>query len=411
MKTVGKPVPRRVAFLIHGGKPPRGGEWGTVALIHRLDRTLFAPYVFYGHENAAVADLLQTGVPAFPIPTSPFFTDLYLRNASLANPALHLRIVWNLVKSRVIQSLVRMIEAHRIDFLYCGDNFSKVIGGVAARLTRRRIIGTCHDTLDRGLLGGVLKTLNLLALDRVIAVSETVRGSFPMHGPMSGKVVTIANGVDIQRFDPAHARSTIRAELNIAPATAVIGSIGMMDKNKGQAGLLRAFHDLTRRWAEPVHLIFVGDGPEKARLEQLTHEWDVERSVHFVGYRRDIPAILKGMDIIVVPTLEYESFSLATVEAMAMQVPVVASRLGGLAEVVEDGKTGLLFPPGDHAQLLAALRSLLADSALRARMGQAGRQRVRERYLATVRDQHIQREFLSLCAERGRPMEMNPHAH
>jgi glycosyltransferase involved in cell wall biosynthesis len=291
-----------------------------------------------------------------------------------------------------------MIEVHRIDFLYCGDNFSKLIGGVAARLTRRRIIGTCHDMLDRGLLGGMLKTLNLLALDRVIAVSDVVRGSFPMQGPMSGKVVTIPNGVDIQRFDPAHSVSTIRAELNLDPAAIVIGSIGMLDNNKGHACLLRAFHDLTQRCAETVHLIMVGDGPEKARLKQLAHELGLEMSVHFVGYRRDMPAILKGTDIVVVPSIEYESFSLAAVEAMAMQVPVVASRLGGLAEVVEEGKTGLFFSPGDHAQLFVALRALIADSTLRAKMGQAGRQRVRERYLATVQDQRIQEEFLSLCA-------------
>ncbi len=395
---------------MHGGKPPRGGEWETISLIQRLDQRLFAPLVFYGHSNAAVASLEEAGVPTYQIPTNAFFQGLYLREASLVYPTIYVRVALNLIKSRVVQSLARLIEVHCIDFLYCGDNFSKLIGGVAARLTRRRIIGTCHDALDRGLLGGVLKTLNLLALDRVIAVSEAVRGSFPMHGPMSRKVVTIPNGVDIQRFDPAHALSTIRAELNIDPAAVVIGSVGMLDKNKGQVGLLRAFHELTQRWAEPVHLIIVGDGIEKARLEQLAHELDLERSVHFVGYRRDIPAILKGIDIIVVPTLEYESFSLAAVEAMAMQVPVVASRLGGLAEVVEDGETGLLFPPGDHAQLLAALRSLITDSALRARMGQAGRQRVCERYLATVRDQRIQKEFLSLCAERGRPMEMNPHA-
>lgn len=391
-------IPHRVAFVMHGGKEPRGGEWATVSLIKRLDREQFSPIVFYGHDNAAVAQLIRDGVPTYRISSDSSLSQLYLREISLANPAVSFQIVVSLLRSRVIQSLTKLLKTHRVEILYCGDNFSKLVGGIAGRLTKRRVIGCCHDVLDRTLLGHVLRALNLLALDRVIAVSEAVRQSFPLRGPFSRKVITVCNGVDTRMFDPESTSLTIRSELGFDPATIVIGSIGTLDRNKGHESLLRAFYDLVTHCPESLRLVMVGEGPEKGRLQRLTHELGISTLVAFLGYRQDIPAVLKAMDIAVVPTLGFESFSLAAVEAMAMQVPVIASRLGGLAEMIEDGRTGFLYPAGDLASLTGLLRRLAEDAGLRGAMGKAGRARVLERYAVQFQDNRIQKEFLSLCA-------------
>jgi glycosyltransferase involved in cell wall biosynthesis len=142
-----------------------------------------------------------------------------------------------------------------------------------------------------------------------------------------------------------------------------------------------------------ARLVLLGDGPERARIESATARLPVD-TVRVAGHRDDVPAWLRRAQVLVLPSL-VEGIGGAGLEAMACRLPVVATRVGGLPEAIEDGRTGALVPPGRPAELAAALLTLLADPELARRMGEAGRSRVEarfsagrttRRYLAAYRD-------------------------
>jgi glycosyltransferase involved in cell wall biosynthesis len=157
----------------------------------------------------------------------------------------------------------------------------------------------------------------------------------------------------------------------------VVGYAGRLVALKGVDVLLRAAASLPNLRVEVV-----GDGPERARLESIG------RRARFLGWQTGLDDLLAGWDLFALPSRE-EAFGIAALEAMAASLPVVATRVGGLPELVEDGLTGLLVPPDDPAALAAAIARLAADSALRARLGEAGRARAAthfpvERMVASV---------------------------
>jgi len=163
------------------------------------------------------------------------------------------------------------------------------------------------------------------------------------------------------------------------PAPPVIGCVASLAPHKGQAVLLRAVDYLRPDRPLPT-LVFVGDGPERAALEALAAERSRAARILFLGERRDARCLLPAFDVLVIPSLGREGFGLAAIEAMDAAVPVVASRVGGLPEVVDDGRTGLLVPPGEPAALAAAVGSLLDRPELRHAMGAEGRRQVAERF-------------------------------
>jgi glycosyltransferase involved in cell wall biosynthesis len=142
--------------------------------------------------------------------------------------------------------------------------------------------------------------------------------------------------------------------------------------------LIRAVAEV-RQTQPQVRLVFVGDGPLRVNLEALVFELGLSDRVHFTGQRADVARLLGAFDIFVLPSLR-EALPIAVIEAMAVRLPVVAGRIGGIPEVVEDGTTGCLVPPGDGAALAAVLERLVADPALVARLGAAGQARVQSQF-------------------------------
>jgi glycosyltransferase involved in cell wall biosynthesis len=185
----------------------------------------------------------------------------------------------------------------------------------------------------------------------------------------------VYNGVDIAQFSRDGAAAEIRAELGIPADVPVIGTVGRLSADKGgQDVLIRAVARL--RQAYPAaRLVVVGDGALRPKLEQLAARLDLGAAVIFTGVRADVPRLLDAMDMFVLPSLR-EALPVAVLEAMASARPVVATNVGGVHEVLRDGETGLLVPPGDPAALAAALQRLVSDRALATRLGAAGRARV-----------------------------------
>lgn len=218
---------------------------------------------------------------------------------------------------------------------------------------------------------------------RVVCVSEAVRAGYASLGPLlEGRLDLIRPGsVDLDRFRPARGgeREWARAALNLAPDTRVAVLVGRLQRVKGQAGLIEAAEAVAARVPGSVFLL-VGDGPDRDELARRASERGLEGRVRLLGRREDVPALLHACDLAVVASIGSEGFSRAALEAMASARPVVATGVGALPEIVADGETGLLVPPGDVGALAGAIGRVLAEPEFAARLGRAGRARAEREF-------------------------------
>jgi glycosyltransferase involved in cell wall biosynthesis len=212
------------------------------------------------------------------------------------------------------------------------------------------------------------------------------------------RVRVVANGVDWARLQQARPRESVRRELGLPLDAVVVGLVARLDhRAKGHLELLQAMAQLRETY--PFHALLVGGGKREEEMRALAASLGLAGEAHFLGHRRDIPDLLHAMDIFVLPSYS-EGVSLAMLEAMAVGLPVIVSRVGGLPEVVRDGENGLLVPPRDHHALAQALARLLADPAWSRELGDRARQLVRESYSLERQGREINQIYLELAAEK-----------
>jgi glycosyltransferase involved in cell wall biosynthesis len=288
----------------------------------------------------------------------------------------------------------RAILSAGIDLLHPHDNLSKILGGVAAASAGIPAVAHCHDLLGAGLIDRMLLLAQRLLMDRIIAVSGSVQERFIQSGANPRQIRTIVNGIDAACFNPGTSALS-RAGLSIPESHRVIGVIGMFDPVKGHVFLLKAIRQLRESGVNDLTCLIAGEGRLEGDLRGYAKAVGIEQNVHFLGYRRDVPELLALMDIVVMPSLR-ESFGIVALEAMAMKVPVVASRIGGLEEIIENEKTGLLVPPGDAAALAEAIRTLADNPEMRRKMGEAGRQRVEQSFGLDSTVQRVEDLYMEL---------------
>jgi glycosyltransferase involved in cell wall biosynthesis len=226
--------------------------------------------------------------------------------------------------------------------------------------------------------------------DRIICNSEAIRQRF--RGSRAwNRTVTILNAVDTNEFNPQVPRETFRRELDIAPQTSVVGIVGRIGLGKGHDHFIEAAIRLLHDGSE-AHFLVIGDTmfPEDAwRMEQLSRRVAAagqERRIRFLGLRKDIPQVMRGLDILVLAS-DAEPCGRVLFEGMASETAIVATNTGGTPEIVRDGKEGILVPPCDPAALARAISRLIQDAPLRQVLGRSGLARVDqeftvERYVA-----------------------------
>jgi glycosyltransferase involved in cell wall biosynthesis len=256
---------------------------------------------------------------------------------------------------------------------------------LAARIAGvRAVVATEH--LPAFPLAGAARLINAAAdraVDRVVTVCELDRQrQIDCTWRSPKKVVTIHNGIDISRFDPntaATERMIIRQELGIADRTPVLGVVARLSIEKGHSYLLQGLPSLIDEWPTLVVLV-AGEGPERQRLEAEAAAYGVADHVRFLGQRSDVINILRGIDLMVLPSLK-ESFPIVLLEAMAMRRAAVATDTGGVSEAVIDDVTGFVVPPANAALLASAIARSLRGGRLH-EMGAAGRLRVEQNFTA-----------------------------
>jgi glycosyltransferase involved in cell wall biosynthesis len=304
--------------------------------------------------------------------------------------------MWGLVKER-----------SRYDVLVVrGTRVLGLPGVLMARLLRKSIvlqaevngefsgeIYTWGTRAARGIVDRMLRVLTrfrnlwLLDADAFVAMSHQIQGECLAAGVPRHKLERIPHGVDTQRFRPAdtHERRALRERLGLPIAGELIVYAGRLLRGKGLDNLLEAFAAVRPEFPT-AGVVFVGSGDGQSlsiEAELRAQAAGFHGAVIFTGRVDDVASHLRAADIAVLPSV-FEALGLGVVEAAACGVPAIGSRTGGIVDVIVDGETGLLSEPGGAASLAAALRLLLADPALRARLGARARERALARF--DVRD-------------------------
>lgn len=281
-----------------------------------------------------------------------------------------------------IARLARIIRSEDIHIVHLTDFGASTYGRIAARLTGRpavvHIRSHHSEHQPRGFPMPARLAYRLLAgrTARAIAISQSVR-EFAIAGMgfRPEQVVILNNPLARSSFgspDPAAVREA-RAHFGVRPDAPLIGCVTRFHAAKGIRYLVQALPGVLADVPE-ARLMLVGSGPEEAELRRLAEHLGIADRVVFAGFQRETAPFFATFDVAAVPSIE-EGFGNVAVEAMAMGTPVVASRSGGLPEIVDDGVTGHLVPPGEPEPLAAALRAVLRDPEAARRMGEEGRRR------------------------------------
>jgi len=228
----------------------------------------------------------------------------------------------------------------------------------------------------------------LISVSRASLDLRRKREKYPVERSM-----VVYNGIDITRFVVANNQQALREQLGISPSAVVITVVARLEPVKSISTLIKAMASIKAKG--PYHLMIVGDGSSRSELEQLIHNLELDSCVNLLGFREDIPQILSISDIFCLPSLR-EDFPVSVLEAMAAKLPVVASRVGGVPELVIDNETGILVPPDNVERLALALHTLGSDPALRKRMGQLGQQIVHKSYTIEKQVQTLETLYIRL---------------
>ena len=208
------------------------------------------------------------------------------------------------------------------------------------------------------------------------------------------KTFVVPNGIDLSPFEEPFDRVAVRQSLGIPAEAPLVGTVGRVNAVKRQDLLIQAFAKV-RQAVPDARLLIVGDGPAMGELRELASTLGLNDVVHFAGYQSKPQPYLRAMDVFGL-TSRIEGMPLAVLEAFAAGVPVVASRVGGVPEVVEDGHGGFVFEYGDEAALVGRLVEVLTDRQLARRLGEEGRERAKTRYSAAAMAGVYHRHYLEL---------------
>lgn len=284
---------------------------------------------------------------------------------------------------RQIARMVRRLREERAQLLHCHDLYSNFIGSAAARLAGIPYIASRRDLgLDRPWKLRAALTLVTRAAPRVLCNSTAVAALVRREGTPAERVTVVVNGIDLTRFD-REAAQPAPSDIAFSPEQPTVVFVGNMQQRiKGHAGFLLAAAEVARA-IPAVRFLFIGDGVLRAGLEQKARQLGLGDKTLFAGWRTDVPAILARADVAVSASF-MEGLPNAIMEAMAARLPVVATDVGGSAELVREGESGYLVPSGDAGRMAARLIDVLKAFDARRAMGAKGRQRIEAAFSAEL---------------------------
>ena len=334
-----------------------GAEIALLNLLSRYDRRRYEPVVLA--PAGALTEALQgMGVRCVQIPPLPGLNRYTLPRFLGRLPGL-----------------LTKIRREQPDLLYANTNFTSLYSGLLGQWLGIPALGHIRDIEPLGSMGRSLIRRN----SALIAISQAVVRYLVQEQIPAGRIHCVYDGVDLQQYQARKEQKRLEKNSKLT-----IGIVGQIGHRKGHIFLLEALREMVERFPE-LMLWIVGTEPDHSteayteRLLRSVERWKLQGHVKFWGFRPDIPEILAQLDVLVLPSLQ-EPFGKIVIEAMAVGVAVVASKVGGVPEIVLDGESGLLAPPADAVGLREALMTLLSDPELRNKIAAAGQQRAREHF-------------------------------
>jgi L-malate glycosyltransferase len=353
------PRRQRIVYTNHTGKVS-GAEKVLLSMLRGLDQTRYEPFVICPAEDNLQSMLEHYGISCATV------------------PILHARFTWRPSELlRYLSSFTRLILATRKEIERSDPDFvhaNTVRAGIAATLatmgTRRTIVWHVHDDLPPHPLSKIIRLLAYSSKrTQIVAVSKATAKRFCRTLSFEGRMHVIANGTDLSRFPlKRYGESPLKSELGISEQSFLVCAVGQICARKGLRALLEAFSQIYDD-APSIHLAIVGK-PVFSHEEQYRDELvetavaaGISDRVHFTGERQDISDVLRSADLLVLNSLE-EPFGLVLVEAMSSGTAVLATRVGGIPEIVTDSKSGWLIERNDTAGLASKLLESSKDPAL-----------------------------------------------
>ncbi len=310
------------------------------------------------------------------------------------------------------RDLLSIARAAKADVVHANSTRAGLIAAVAHRLGGPPIVVHVRDRLPPSRAATI--TRRLLCRDASVIVANSCYTAEAFHQRLHPqRLRVIANPVDPVRFDPCRiSRTRARDHLGVQPNIPLLGVVAQLSPWKAQDDAIRTLARLRSHWPA-ARLLIVGEAKftraatryDNAAYARMLHDLvatlELKQSVSFLGEREDTPEIMRALDMLLVPSWE-EPFGRTVIESMAMETPVVATTVGGPAEIVADGETGLLLPPRDPQRWAEAIDVLLKDPARRERMASAARRSVIDRFTPQVHVDQMMQAFAEAAAGSGK---------
>lgn len=312
------------------------------------------------------------------------FLNLNIRTKSELDPRIY----------RALPLLKRYLRQHAIDMIHTQTRITHVMGACLSRLTGRPHVSTCHGFYKIRLSRRIFPCWGNAVIAISAAVQTHLREDFRVP---DDRIALIPSGIDIRMFTPVSVelKAQLRRKYNLG-GEPVIGSIARLADVKGHDILIAAMKNILAQMPD-VKLIIAGEGKMEGALRSMVKTLGLERNIFFYPVTCKPATILPMLDLFVLPSRE-EGLGLSIMEAQAAGVPVVASRVGGIPSLIEDGRTGFLIEPGNPAVLAQTIITVLRDKNRLAQIGKAGRNFVRDQCSADT----MVEKTLTLYKSRGR---------
>jgi glycosyltransferase involved in cell wall biosynthesis len=281
----------------------------------------------------------------------------------------------------VVWQLLQLCRRERVAIWHGHDYKSNALGLLLRPFWRMRLVTTVHGWVKETRRTPLYYWIDRKCLTRyesVICVSEDLRDRCLALGVPPGRCLLIENGIDADRYARRRSVAEAKRQLGLPAGRLVVGAVGRLSAEKGFDVLIQSVDGLLRA-GQNVELWIVGEGDQASALQSLIDRLGRCEQIKLLGYRADTARLYEAMDVFALSSYR-EGLPNVLLEAMALEVPVLATRIAGIPRLIRDGENGLLIPSGDPAALTRALGVLLQDPSLRVRLGQCGRQTIEARY-------------------------------
>lgn len=378
-----------------------GAERVLLRLLDRIDRERFSPALACPQEGPLTGEAERRGIPVFL--GHPSRRLLKIKRQSLGSDRLSiLGYPLDLALSAI--RLARLIREEGFDLVFTNSAKADIYGSLAGWLARRPVVWRLHDIVDRQAFSWfnvwLFRACARFLASRILAISEAVRKTLVALGVPEEKVPVVYHGIDLDEEDGENLRREVREELGIDSHAPVVGFVGRLVDWKGPDCFIRAASWVAERLPEARFVVvgeaILGERSYEESLKGLCNELGLGERLIFTGFREDIERIMAALDVLVHASLLPEPFGMVILEAMAAGRPVVATAGGGVPEIVINGVTGLLVPPGDEVAMAVAILHLLTSPERAHRMGMEGRKRVAEHFDATRAVRSLEEELLKV---------------